>query len=78
MRWNIETSEERKQRLSKWRRWFAWYPVKVYNHQTKRHQKVWFESIWRRGYGNYYWFWDYSVQSYVELNQKEESIEMVL
>lgn len=70
MRWNTETSEEREQRLRKWHRWFAWYPVRVYNHQTNCHQKVWFESVWRRGHvgDNYYWFWDYSVQSDAELN----------
>ena len=42
MRWATETREDKNRRLSKWRKWFAWYPVKIEN------ERVWLEYVYRR------------------------------
>jgi hypothetical protein len=42
MRWQIETRDEKRNRLAQWRPWFAWYPVMVDN------DKVWLEWVYRR------------------------------
>lgn len=42
MRWGYEDFDAKIKRLSKWRPWFAWYPVKMGN------EKVWLEKIYRR------------------------------
>lgn len=42
MRWKTETFNERRDRLGKWRPWFAWKPVMIEN------ERVWLEWIYRR------------------------------
>ena len=42
MRWATETREDRDRRLKQWRKWFAWYPVKIDN------ERVWLEYVYRR------------------------------
>jgi hypothetical protein len=66
MRWNIETKEEYIARLSNWHRWLAWRPVRIVNSETKRTQRVWLETVWRRGSlgepdrdGVQWWSWTY-------------------
>lgn len=56
-----ETWTEQKARLEQWHRWFAWYPVKISNHDCR-----WFETIERRGtfwspWGDAFWHWTYRV-----------------
>lgn len=48
-----ETHEERRKRLTQWHRWFAWFPVKVGDHDCR-----WFEFVERRfsyDEGEFYW-----------------------
>jgi hypothetical protein len=42
MRWKVETASERRNRLEKWRRWYAWYPVRIDG------ERVWLEYVYRR------------------------------
>lgn len=46
MRFEFESYEEKKERLAKWRDWFAWYPV--YLDDVDRPTLVWLEVIQRR------------------------------
>lgn len=42
MRWKTETFNEKRERLKKWRPWFAWRPVVIDS------DRVWLEWIYRR------------------------------
>lgn len=42
MRWKRETSDEYRDRLKKWRKHFAWYPIKL------EHEWVWLEKVYVR------------------------------
>lgn len=55
-----ETYEERHARLENWHRFFAWYPVKI-----KDHDCAWMEWVLRKGkftcsWGDADWTWSYS------------------
>lgn len=41
MRWKKETPEEKRDRLKKWKPWFAWYPVIVGG------ERVWLEQVYK-------------------------------
>ena len=41
-----KTFQERRNRLRQWHKWFAWYPVKVEDHDCR-----WFEFVERREWG---------------------------
>ena len=52
-----ETWDEKKARLGNWHRYFAWYPVKINDHDYR-----WLEFVWRKGnYSNIniLWYWEY-------------------
>lgn len=65
MKWNIETEEEKNRKLSNWHTWFAWYPITITESFPKRSQKVWLETVFRRGrlyrdmQGDNQWRWEY-------------------
>jgi len=65
MRWiNGETFKHKKDRLSEWHIWFAWYPVTVGFTDNGHWIKIWRENILRKG--SYldcelggWWTWEY-------------------
>ena len=60
MRWDCgETWDEKKARLSSWNPFYAWYPIKVSDHDCR-----WFECVQRKGeywvdWGDSGWNWEY-------------------
>ncbi len=56
MKLKIESLSERRVRLGKWHRWFAWFPVRVGENDVR-----WLERVERRGWMNHFigWRWEY-------------------
>jgi len=56
MQWTRETSRQRKDRLAKWHKWFAWRPVRMWMHTSTDRTKflehsnkiLWLESVHRK------------------------------
>lgn len=50
-----ETYNERRCRQGCWHQWFAWYPVKIKDHDCR-----WLEVVWRRRWSPDY-SWEYAT-----------------
>lgn len=46
--YTAETIGQRKERLNKWHRWFAWHPASI-NRDDGKFDVVWFQTLERRG-----------------------------
>lgn len=54
-----ETFEEKEKRLSKWHKFFAWYPVAISAHDYRWLETVRRKGVWYRSYDTYEWDWEY-------------------
>jgi len=58
MKWDCgETFEEKRERLRAWHRWFAWYPIKVADHDCR-----WLEFVERKRFSSYE-YWEYRARN---------------
>jgi hypothetical protein len=52
MRWVSPSSKQKfwikAQKQARWHRWFAWYPVRIYDPEIKFFKKCWLENVGRR------------------------------
>lgn len=48
MYWRTETYEEYRLRLTSWRKWFAWYPVKCMDRTGKYEVTAWLTTVYRK------------------------------
>ena len=50
MKWNLT---KRARKRAEWKRWFAWYPVEIFDEINGKYQLrvVWLEYVERRFYG---------------------------
>lgn len=70
MKWvNGETDEHKRERLAKWHKWFAWYPVPVAINEEGRRIKVWLEYVERQLHISYPWGEKYVERVFREISK---------
>lgn len=53
-----ETFQEEEDRRGQWRKWFAWYPIKLCIHDCRWLEIVERRQLYARGYDGW-WYWEY-------------------
>lgn len=81
MKWFSETWDQKRNRLSKWHKYYAWFPVRT---GPEKATKVWLEPVgrkgdWDSGYGDGWWNWEYCEIQNLEfeiLKEQKESAKV--
>ena len=54
-----ETWKEKKARVGKWHKWFAWRPVRLSAHDCRWLEHVGRRGIYKNGHFESWWEWEY-------------------